>query len=164
MKILNRDDVTIDRAKVKRLQQTVIDFYSKEGRKFPWRETTDPYVVLVSEILLQKTTSKQVLEIFRDFFNRFPTVDSLARADADEIKGFVQQLGLAKRAGFLKNLALTIVNELNSRIPSNTKDLLKLKGVGQYTANAVLCFAFNKKLPVVDSNIARVLRRYFNLK
>lgn len=162
--VLGCDDVANDEMKVRNLQQAIVGFHANEGRKFPWRETTDPYVVLVSEILLQKTTSKQVLDVFWDFFEKFPTINSLSKANTKEIESFVQQLGLAKRAEFLKDLACAVVSKLSSQIPDNIEDLLKLKGVGQYTANAVLCFAFSKKMPLVDSNIARLLRRYFDIE
>jgi len=161
---MSEHNFPMNQLKIKHLQESIIRFYQNEGRKFPWRTSHSPYVTLVSEILLQKTTSKQVLEVFHEFFRKFPTINSLATADPREIEAIVGKLGLAKRAGFLKELAETIINELGGKIPDSTKELLKLKGVGLYTANAVLCFAFNKRAPVVDSNVARILRRYFGVE
>jgi A/G-specific adenine glycosylase len=145
------------------LQKTAIKFFAHKGRIFPWRETNDPYVILVSELFLQKTTSKQVLEIFDDFFKTYPTIKSLAEANVKELEAKIKKLGLAKKASFLKEIAIAIMNTYDGKIPSD-RGLLELKGVGMYTANATLCFAFNKKVPIIDTNIARLLRRYLGIK
>ena len=150
--------------KIDYFRRRIIEFYLKSGRQFPWRETNDPYVVLVSELLLQKTTSEQVLNIFSKFFSRFPEVRILAQADVKEIEAIIGVLGLRKRTRFLKELALQIVRDFNGTIPNDRNKLLKLKGVGLYTANAVLAFAYNQCVPVVDTNVARVLRRFFGIK
>lgn len=150
--------------KTKYFREKVIEFYLKHGRRFPWREAKDPYVVLISELLLQKTTSKQVLSVFNEFFSTFPNIQQLARANVKEIEEIVGILGLRKRARFLKELALQIVSEFNGVIPKDRNKLLKLKGVGPYTANAVLAFAYGECVPVVDTNVARVIRRYFGLQ
>lgn len=150
--------------KVKYFREKVIEFYLRHGRRFPWREAKDPYVVLISELLLQKTTSKQVLNVFNEFFSEFPSIWQLARADVKKIEEVVGVLGLRKRARFLKELALQIVNEFGGTIPKDRDKLLKLKGVGPYTANAVLAFAYGECVPVVDTNVARVIRRYFGLQ
>jgi len=150
--------------KVKYFREKVIEFYLRHGRYFPWREAKDPYVVLISELLLQKTTSKQVLNVFNEFFSTFPNIWRLAKADVKEIEGIIGVLGLRKRARFLKELASQIVNEFNGVIPKDRNKLLKLKGVGPYTANAVLAFAYGECVPVVDTNVARVIRRYFGLQ
>ena len=153
----------LSREKVSYIRKTVVDFFRREGRRFPWRETCDPYVVLVSELLLQKTTSRQVLEVFDEFFRTFPSIESLAEADIETLKSIVRRLGLIKRATFLKEIAVKVVKAYGGIIPDDHR-LLKLKGVGMYTANAVLCFAYGKKVPVVDSNVARIFRRYFGIK
>lgn len=150
--------------KIEYARKKIIEFYLKHGRRFPWRETKNPYVILISELLLQKTTSEQVLRVFNNFFLRFPNVEELAKANIKEIESIIGELGLRKRARFLKELAEQIINEYKAKIPNDQENLLKLKGVGLYTANAVLSFAFEQCLPVVDTNVARVLRRYFGLK
>lgn len=152
-----------NREKVISLQRAVAEFFKREGRRFPWRETRNPYVVLVSELLLQKTTSRQVLEVFNEFFSRYPSIKDLAKADLEDLEKIVKRLGLVKRAKFLKEIALKVVEVHKGEIPGDER-LIKLKGVGRYTANAVLCFAFDKRAPIVDANVARVLRRYFGLK
>lgn len=150
--------------KVEYFREKIVEFYLKTGRHFPWRETGDPYVVLLSELLLQKTTSKQVLNVFSEFFSKFPDVRALAQADISEIEAVIGSLGLRKRARFLKELASQIVRGFDGNIPKNREKLLELKGVGLYTANAVLAFAYDQCVPVVDTNVARVLRRYFGIK
>jgi len=151
----------ITRQKILALRKNLLKFHSI--RDFPWRRTKDPYKVLISEILLQKTTSKQVEKIFRQFFEKFPSLARLALADIEEIRGVIGTLGLAKRAAYLKELASDIMNRFNGKVPDDPESLKSLKGVGKYTCNAVLCFAFNKPVPIVDTNIARVLRRYFGI-
>jgi len=154
----------VNEEKVEYFRTRVIEFYLKHGRRWPWREIKDPYVVLVTELLLQKTTATQVAKVFSSFFSRFPTVKTLAIASESEIEDAIAKLGLRKRSRFLKEVAEHVVREFGGRIPDNRGDLLKLKGVGMYTANAVLCFAYDKCVPVVDRNVARVLRRYFGIE
>ncbi len=101
--------------------------------------------------------------MFDEFFKRFPSVEKLAEADEEAIKSIIGRLGLSKRARFLKETATKIVRDFKGIIPDDYR-LLELKGVGMYTANAVLCFAYGKRVPIVDSNIARLLRRYFGLR
>jgi len=153
----------LSRDRVSHMQKAVIDFFKREGRHFPWRDTRDPYVVLVSELLLQKTTARQVLEIFDEFFTRFPSICELADADLETLRTMVRRLGLTKRADYLKSIASEIAEVHQGSVPADGS-LLRLKGVGTYTANAVLCFAFGKKMPLVDSNVGRILRRYFGIE
>jgi A/G-specific adenine glycosylase len=155
--------VLVNREKVDYLQRALVDFYKREGRRFPWREVKDPYVVLVSELLLQKTTSSQVLKVFDEFFRRWPSAVDLAVANLNDIKKVIGKLGLIKRAKFLKGIALEIVETYGGEVPYD-ESLTKLKGVGMYTANAVRCFAFGERVPIVDANVARTLRRYFGLR
>jgi A/G-specific adenine glycosylase len=152
-----------DKEKVAYLQKALVDFYRREGRRLPWRGVKDPYVVLVSELLLQKTTSSQVLKVFDEFFKRWPSIADLAVADLNAIKEVIGRLGLVKRAEFLKEIALKVMEAYGGEIPRD-ESLTKLKGVGRYTANAVRCFAFGERAPIVDANVARTLRRYFGLK
>ncbi len=161
---MDDSNLSQESVKVRTVQEIIVDFYLSRGRRFPWRETEDPYTILISEILLQKTTAKQVLDVYEEFFKEFPTIASLAKSRIEEIERFVRPLGLVKRAKFMKELARTIVDDLNSEIPKDVDNLLQLKGVGPYTANAVVCFVFGKSLPVVDSNIAKVLKRYFGVE
>lgn len=145
-------------------QRCVIEYYRSNGRVYPWRLAKDPYVILASELLLQKTTAKQVLEIHEEFFTKYPNVESLANASPEELELIIGKLGLRKRAKFLVELANQIKREYSEQIPDNSHGLLSLKGVGEYTANAVLIFAYDKVMPIVDTNVARVIRRFFSLE
>ena len=145
-------------------RRKVVDFYLTRGHRWPWRETRDPYVILITELLLQKTTARQVVKVFSSFFSKFPNIEALAKAGEADIEAVIGELGLRKRAGFLRELARHVVEEFGGRIPDTLKDLMKLKGVGLYTANAVRSFAYGMCVPVVDRNVARVLRRFFGLE
>ena len=140
----------------------MVRFYKKEGRRFPWRNANDPYVILVSELLLQKTTAAQVVKVLDEFLRRWPSVADLALADLGDIEKTIGELGLRKRARFLKEIAAKILTDYGGKVPRG-EDLTGLKGVGIYTSNAVRCFAFGERVPVVDANVARVLRRYFGI-
>ena len=154
----------LEKRKVPNFRNSLLRWYEKEARDFPWRRTRDPYKVLVSEIFLQKTTSKQVSDLYYQFFEKYPNVKDLASASVEEIKEIIGGLGLEKRAGFLKELANRIVDEYGGVVPDGPEVLKSFKGVGDYVCNAVLCFAFGAQVPIVDNNVARVLRRYFGLE
>jgi len=130
---------------------------------YPFRETADPYRVLVSEILLRKTTARQVANIYGEFFAKFPTVEDLCRARLEEIIEIIKPLGIVTRANDLLLAAKTIVQEYKGTVPSDKDLLTQLRGVGRYIANCVLSFGYGKTVPMVDSNVERVLSRVSNL-
>jgi A/G-specific adenine glycosylase len=130
-------------------------------RSFPWRETDDPFRILVAEVLLQRSRGKTVAKVYEQLFARWPDAESLARARVDTIEKMIRPLGLTRRAGTLKELA-AVVNELG-KVPSRLDGLLALPGVGPYAAGATLAVAFGRRAPVVDGVTARVYRRYFGL-
>jgi len=134
-------------------------------RNFPWRETDDHYKLLITEILLQKTNSEKVAELFPIFFKTFPSLKHIYNTTKKELVKILSPLGLQnEKAERIKKIAKEIVKNFNGMVPNGKNSLLKLKGVGDYIANAVLCFAFNKKFEIVDTNIVRVYQRIFNLK
>jgi len=135
----------------------------RRRRDFPWRRTSDPYRVLVAEILLQRTKAEQVVPIYEEFLRRYPSLYELARAELEEIEETVRPLGLAKRARLLKSLAEVLVTRFRGEVPRSAEALLELPGVGYYTANAVLCFAYGEDVPLVDWNVARVVKRIWNI-
>jgi A/G-specific adenine glycosylase len=137
-------------------------FHNK--KKFGWRETKDPYKILISEILLHKTDSKKVEKLYPKFIEKFPTVYYLYQAESEEIDNLIKDIGLFYRGQRLKKIAEQIVNEFNGNISDNKEDLISLYGVGEYISNAVLCFAFKKRMPIVDTNVIRVYERVFNVK
>lgn len=150
--------------RISALQKCLLAWYDREGRDFPWRKTRDAYKVLVSEVLLQKTASDRVAGIYHRFFGKFPSVKKLARADEKKIREIVGTLGLKKRAAYLSSLAREISNKYAGKVPEDRESLISLTGVGEYTCDAVLCFAFGKRCPILDTNVRRVLRRHFGLR
>ncbi len=134
-------------------------------RNFPWRQTDDHYKLLITEILLQKTNSEKVAELYPIFFKKFPSIRDVNNAKKEELIDILSSLGLQnEKAERLKIICEDLIKNHKGIIPTDKISLLKLKGVGDYIANAVLCFAFNKKIEIVDTNIVRVYQRIFNLK
>lgn len=138
----------------------IIDWFRENSRDFSWRRTDNPYHILVAEILLQRTKAKQVEPIYEEFISKFPTPSVLATTGVEQIQSTIEPLGLRKRAGMMKQLAEEIVEKHNGEIPKSADDLLGLMGVGKYVANAILCFAYGKDVPIVDWNVARVFQRF----
>ncbi|SDG86519.1 A/G-specific adenine glycosylase [Winogradskyella thalassocola] len=141
----------------------LINWYSIKKRELPWRETRNPYYIWLSEIILQQTQVKQGLPYYDAFVTQYPTIFDLANASETSILKLWQGLGYYSRARNLHFTAKHIVNELDGEFPDNYKDLLKLKGVGDYTASAIASIAFNEVAAVVDGNVYRVLSRYFGI-
>jgi A/G-specific adenine glycosylase len=131
---------------------------------FPWRLTSDPYKILISELLLRKTTRSQVCKIFNSFFREYPNLKSLASASEASIKRVIKPLGMEhKRATALKRVAQVLLENYRGEIPADRSELMELPNVGLYTANAVLIFAYNVSEPLLDTNIIRVVARVFSL-
>lgn len=146
-------------SKVKKLQRRVLEFYRTQRRDLPWRHTTDPYRILVSEIMLQQTQVDRVLPKYREFLARFPSLRSLARARFSSVLRVWLGLGYNARALRLWRCARAIVREHRGQIPNDPLTLQRLPGVGTYTAAALSSFAFGAQVPVIDTNVRRVLVR-----
>lgn len=140
-------------------QDAVLTWYAASGRSLPWRDADDPYVVLVSEIMLQQTQVVRVLPAFAAFIERFPTVQGLAVAGRAEVVQAWRGLGYNRRAVALHRAAQEVVDRFDGRIPDDLAALQSLPGVGEYTARAVLAFAFDRDVAPVDTNIRRVISR-----
>lgn len=141
----------------------LIKWYHKNKRDLPWRNVDDPYLIWLSEIILQQTRVAQGLGYYLRFMAAFPDIRSLAAASEDDVLKLWQGLGYYSRARNLHDTAKYIVSELDGLFPDNFNDLQKLKGVGKYTAAAIASFAFNEPVPVVDGNVCRVLARLFEI-
>lgn len=141
----------------------LISWYLQNKRSMPWRETTDPYRIWLSEIILQQTRVAQGLPYYLSFIENFPTVFDLAAASEEKVLKLWQGLGYYSRARNLHATAKYIAGERNGIFPDNYKELLQLKGVGDYTASAIASICYNEVVPVVDGNVYRVLARYFNI-
>ncbi|MDP3352836.1 MAG: A/G-specific adenine glycosylase [Flavobacteriaceae bacterium] len=142
----------------------LITWYLQNKRDLPWREESIPYYVWLSEIMLQQTRVDQALPYFYKFIQTFPKLQDLASADENTVLKLWQGLGYYSRARNLHFTAKYVVNELNGEFPNTYKELLKLKGIGDYTAAAISSICFNEPKAVVDGNVYRVLSRYFNIE
>jgi len=142
----------------------LIKWYLQNKRDLPWRKTTNPYLIWLSEIMLQQTRVAQGTPYFFSFSEEFPTVFDLANADEEKVLKLWQGLGYYSRARNLHKTAQYVANELNGVFPPSYIELLKLKGVGEYTAAAIASFSYNEPVPVVDGNVFRVLSRYFDIE
>ena len=142
----------------------IITWYRENPRELPWRETSDPYKIWLSEVILQQTRVAQGQPYYYAFVNAFPTVKELAMAEESEVLRLWQGLGYYSRARNLHACAKHIWKDLEGNFPSNYEGLLKLKGVGSYTAAAISSFAFGEVKAVVDGNVFRVLSRYFGIE
>ncbi len=142
--------------------ETIITWYSQNARELPWRKTKDPYVIWLSEIILQQTRVAQGLPYFHRLLEAFPTVLHLANADEDQLFRIWQGLGYYSRARNLHKTAKCIA-EAGGKFPSTYADLIKLPGIGPYTAAAIASFAFDEPKPVVDGNVFRILARHFGV-
>jgi A/G-specific adenine glycosylase len=138
-------------------------WYSVNKRDLPWRRTKNPYYIWLSEIIMQQTQIKQGLPYYEAFVSNYPTVFDLANADEQDVLKLWQGLGYYSRARNLHASAKYIVNELNAKFPTTYFELLKLKGVGDYTASAISSISYNESHAVVDGNVYRVLSRYFGI-
>jgi A/G-specific adenine glycosylase len=137
----------------------LLAWFDRHGRDLPWRRTRDPYRVLVSEFMLQQTQVSRVTEYYPRFLERFPTVEHLARAKKSAVMEEWEGLGYYARARNLHSLAKAVSGK--GVLPDDPAELIKLPGVGRYTAGAVASFAYEKPVPAVDTNVARVIRRAF---
>jgi A/G-specific adenine glycosylase len=146
-----------------RLREALRSWYREDHREFPWRETTDPYEILVSEVMSQQTQLGRVVDAWAAFLDRWPTAADLAGADRSEVVGFWtdHRLGYNNRARYLHEAAQQVQTEFDGEFPRDPDELAELMGVGPYTANAVASFAFNNGRAVVDTNVKRVLYRVF---
>jgi len=150
--------------KHRKVVSLLLKWFKKHGRNYPWRENTKPYFVLIAEIMLQRTKADQVLPVYKSFIKKFPDPVALARAPPEEIDGVFSRLGLRWRAEKVRSLASVLVSDYGGQIPDVREKLLSLPGVGEYAADAVLCFAYSRDVAVIDANVCRVIGRLLGLK
>lgn len=152
----------------KELSTALLEWYYQNARKLPWRTIGgahfDSYQVWISEIMLQQTTVKTVEGYFQKWIKRFPTLKELALADEQEVLLYWQGLGYYTRARKIHECAKVLLNTYNGQFPRKRKELLKLPGIGPYSASSILAFAFNQKETVVDGNVIRVLSRLYGIE
>ena len=143
--------------------EKILSWYQENKRNLPWRSSRDPYRIWLSEVMLQQTRVAQGLPYYEKFIAAFPTVHQMAEASEDEILKLWQGLGYYSRARNMHATAKIIVSDYQGKFPVTHAELLKLKGIGDYTASAIASICFNEPEPVVDGNVYRVLSRYFGV-
>jgi A/G-specific adenine glycosylase len=142
----------------------LLAWYKRNARVLPWRQTRNPYAILVSEFMLQQTQVSRVLAFYPRFLKRFPTIGSLARSQPKAVLEAWDGLGYYARARNLHRLAREVTRRHDGTLPDDPESLRTLPGVGRYTAGAVACFAYEKPVATVDTNVRRVLERVFAAK
>jgi A/G-specific adenine glycosylase len=142
-------------------RRRLLEWYRRNGRALPWRTTSDPYHILVSEIMLQQTQVDRVLPKYHEWLGKYPSLSALARAPEDEVAATWRPLGYNVRPRRLHAIARESVERYGGVLPSDEATLLSFKGIGAYTAGAVLSFAFGRRAAILDTNVARVLFRVF---
>ncbi len=145
----------------KKFKKVIFDYYNQTKRDFPWRETTDPYKIIVSEVMLQQTQALRVVSKYKVFIKKFPTIQQLAKAKVSDVLKIWLGLGYNRRALALKRLAETVVRDHKGKVPDSPTALMSLPGIGPYTAGAVSAFAFNKPYPIIETNIRTVYIHFF---
>lgn len=142
-------------------QHLIKDYYRYHGREFPWRQTSDPYHILVSEIMLQQTQTSRVMRKYDEFIATFPDLATLAKASLVEVLSVWQGMGYNRRAVALHKLAQMVLNEFNGVLPVSSERLRHLPGIGNYTASAVMAIAYNQPEVCIETNIRTVFTYFF---
>ena len=145
----------------RRFRRRLLKWYRQNGRDLPWRHTRDPYRILVSEMMLQQTQVDRVLPKYEEWVAKYPSLEALAEAHPDDVDRTWRPLGYNARPRRLHAIAKEVVTLHNGKLPSDEQTLRSFKGIGAYTAGAVQSFAFGRRAPIVDTNVARVLFRVF---
>jgi A/G-specific adenine glycosylase len=148
-------------AERQRFRRHLLRWYRAHGRDLPWRNTDDPYHILVSEIMLQQTQVDRVLPKYQEWLTKYPSFEVLADAHPDEVLATWRPLGYNIRPHRLQSIAREAVSRHGGRLPSDEETLLSFKGIGQYTAGAIRSFAFRQRAAILDTNVARVVHRVF---
>jgi len=152
------------RSRLRTFRRNLLDWYAAHGRDLPWRRTRDPYAIVVSEIMLHQTQVSRVIPFYERFLQKYPTVEALARARRRDVKRLTDPLGYKVRGRWLHAIAQHVAEERAGYFPHSVDELRRLPGVGQYTAGAVMSFAFHLDAPILDTNVARLLTRYFGAR
>ncbi len=147
--------------KLEDFKQDIWKYYNKNKRDLPWRRTTDPYLIVVSEVMLQQTQVARVVQKFNEFTRVFPTFKTLALASKSDVLRLWQGMGYNRRALYLKALAGIIEKEYKGRLPDSPKVLIRLPSIGHATAGSIVAFAYNKPTVFIETNIRRVFIHFF---
>jgi A/G-specific adenine glycosylase len=145
----------------RRFRRVLLNWYRRHGRDLPWRQTRDPYHILVSEVMLQQTQVDRVLPKYHEWLEKYPTLEALADASQEDVSATWRPLGYNIRPKRLHAIARESVERYGGALPSDEATLRSFKGIGEYTAGAVRSFAFGQRAAILDTNVARVLFRIF---
>jgi A/G-specific adenine glycosylase len=145
----------------RKFQQRLLRWYARYRRDLPWRKTSDPYKILVSEVMLQQTQVDRVIPKYKEFLRKYPTLEELAGASVSDVEATWRPLGYNIRPVRLRAIAQQALDQHGGKIPNSLEELQAFKGIGRYTAGAVMSFAFRKDAPILDTNVKRVLQRVF---
>ena len=144
-----------------RFRRAILGWYRRHGRDLPWRRTSDPYHILVSEMMLQQTQVDRVVPKYHEWLDKYPSLEALASASENEVSHTWRPLGYNIRPRRLHAIARESVTRYGGQLPSDQQTLLSFKGIGAYTAGAIRSFAFGERAAILDTNVARVLFRVF---
>jgi A/G-specific adenine glycosylase len=154
----------LDPKRVAWFRERLRDWSAENFREFPWRQAADPYAILVAECLLQQTEASRVVPLYGQLLERYPKIGDLSGADLEALEALLHPLGLHFRAKRLRDMAGQVVRQHGGTVPDRESDLLALPGVGPYTARSVCANAFGQSLAILDTNVARILERFFGLE
>jgi A/G-specific adenine glycosylase len=155
----------IDPLKKESFVNLLLHWHKSNARDFPWRSDKDPFKVMISEIFLQKTKAENIVTVFNRFLSKYPTAESLSCASLNNLENELKEIGLYRQKSIkLQKLGVALIENNKGIIPSNLEDLMNLPGIGRYIGNAVLCFAFGYDVPLLDTNIGRIVQRVFSLE
>lgn len=145
--------------------RTLLTWWDGGGKRdFPWRRTSDPYRILISEIMLHRTNANQVVPIFNSFVDKYPDISSIENSSETDIHQLLRPLGLYWRTTLIKSMAIMIMKKYSGKIPYAYKELVELPGISNYIASAIRCFAFGNREVLLDTNTVRIIGRIFGLK
>lgn len=146
----------------KLVQKAVLDWFEGHGRDFPWRRTNNAFFILIAEILLRQTQAERVVGPYLTLTSKFPDPQSLTQANVEQLREWFHPLGLIKRADRLVEISKLLVPDFNGEVPDTLELLMDLPGLGEYSARAILCLAYDIQVPMIDESSGRLLRRVFN--
>lgn len=149
---------------IRNFRARIVRWFGKHGRNYPWRETDDPFRVLIAEMMLRRTKADQVKQVYERLFTEYPDVEAVANAEDKKLEQILYPLGLKWRTPAFALVAREVRERYQCKIPETKPELITLPGVGDYVAGAVLSIVHNKKEWIVDSNIVRLFRRYFGIR
>ena len=147
----------------KEFATSVVSWFRSNGRDFPWRETRNPFHILIAEVLLRQTQAARVVSPYIHLVTTYPDPSSLAEADVDALRHWFRPLGLVRRADRLVECSRRLLRDYEGQVPCDIRDLQSLPGIGRYSARATLCMSFSHAVPMIDEGSGRVLRRVLGL-